>query len=113
MDTSDMIKVTGIDLRGLIAAVFNNSRPRGFESVPVIPNPISLGVLEALVGRVIVGSGERQILYLDHVEGRACHFSLFQDDDDDLWIWKKWPGHTELDLRRVLKECRFKEDMVC
>lgn len=108
LDTRDMIEVTGVDLRKLVQAVYRNSRPQGLGMLHFKEGDLSSEEVEEIVGDVRV-SGVGSVLRLDYVNGRACKFGLFRDENGGLWIQKAWYDHSELDLRRMLKEAGVKE----
>ncbi len=108
LDTRDMIEVTGVDLRKLVQAVYRNSRPQGLGMLHFKEGDLSSEEVEEIVGDVRV-SGVGSVLHLDYVNGRACKFGLYRDENDGLWIHRSWYDHSELDLHRMLKEAGVKE----
>lgn len=108
LDTRDMIEVTGVDLRKLVQAVYRNSRPQGLGMLHFKEGDLSSEQVEKIVGDVRV-SGVESVLRLDYVNGRACKFGLYRDESERLWVRKDWFDHSELDLRRMLKEAGVKE----
>lgn len=110
MTTDNMIKVTGVDLRKLIKAVYANSRPQGLGILHFVPGEMPDDLAEAWAGTVKVDH-VGCILHMDYVVGRACKFSLWRDEAGDLWINRSWFDHTELDLKRMLRDSGLSEDL--
>lgn len=104
----DYIKITGIDLRRLIAAVYAESQAVGLGILQARPGPIPENYLEAIVGDFKV-QGTGCVLSMDYVCGRAVKFHIFRDENDDLWVQKDWFDHNDLQLRRALREAGLKE----
>ncbi len=102
------IKITGIDLRKLINAVYAESQPVGLGALQAKPGPIPNKLLEAIVGTFKV-QGTGCVLSLDYVLGRAVKFQIFRDHDGDLLVRKDWHDHNDLQLRRALREAGLKE----
>lgn len=109
-NTPEWIKVTGVDLRKLIAAVYANSRPQGPGIIHAQDGPIPENVLEQIMLDARI-QGKGLVVGLDYVLGRACKFNLYRDEQDDLFIRRKWYDHSELDLHRMLRDSGMKEDL--
>lgn len=110
LDTTDMIKVTGVDLRKLVAAVYANSRPQGLGFIQFEEGEMPRALVEDFVGTFKL-EGTGCVLYMDYVRGRACKFALYRCQNGDLWVPKNWLDHSELDLRRMLRDAGLKEDL--
>ena len=104
----DHIKITGIDLRRLISAVYAESEPVGMGAFQAKPGPIPNKLLESIVGTFKV-QGTGCVLSMDYVLGRAVKFHIFRDENQDLWVRKDWFDHNDLQLRRALREAGLKE----
>lgn len=104
------IKVTGVDLRKLVKAVYANSHPQDLGALHFVPGEMPDDLAEAWVGTIKVND-TGCILHMDCVVGRVCKFSLYRDEAGDLWINKSWYDHNELDLRRMLRDSGLKEDL--
>lgn len=110
LDTSELIRVTGVDLRKLVAAVYANSRPQGLGFVHHREGEMPRDLVEDFVGTVKL-SGPGLVFYMDYVLGRACKFAMYRCENDDLWVRREWPDHSELDFRRMLRDSGLKEDL--
>lgn len=109
---SDMIEVTGIDLRRLIKAVYAESVPQGMSFLHAQEGPMPDEMVERIVADCrMYPKGQRGcVLSLDYVMGRSVKFSVFQDEEEKLWVRKFWYDHSELKLRRALREAGLKEN---
>ena len=110
MSERKRIKVTGVDLRKLIAAVYANSHAQGMGHMHFRAGEMPEKLVEEWLGTVKV-SDTGCILHMDYVLGRACKFGLFRDEDGELWIEKPWFDHTEMDLARMLRDAGLSEDL--
>lgn len=104
----DHIKITGIDLRRLVAAVYAESQPVGLGALHFKPGPISKQDLEYVLDNFKV-QGTGCVLSMGYVCGRAVKFHIFRDENGDLWVRKDWFDHNDLQLRRALREAGLKE----
>ena len=104
----DHIKITGIDLRLLIAAVYAESQPSGLSAFLTKEDPLPKQELNHILSRFKV-QGTGCVLSMDYVLGRAVKFHIFRDENQDLWVRKDWHDHNDLQLRRALREAGFKE----
>ncbi len=98
-----MIDITGIDLRKLVRAVYNNSVPQG------------LGWMHAKNGELTdeevdtVLSGEERftrkpdnlVFHMDYVNGRSCKFVVWKDGDT-LFTRDRWYDHSTEALNEML-----------
>ena len=109
---SDMIEVTGIDLRRLIKAVYAESVPQGMGFLHAQEGPMSDDVVEHIMAKCnVYPKGQKGcVVNLDYVMGRSVKFSVFQDEEEKLWVRKFWYDHSELKLRRALREAGLKEN---
>lgn len=108
LDTTGMIKVIGIDLRKLVRAVYDNSVPQGLGHLRFHREGLDDASVENIVEHIPVEK-TGNILYLDYVHGRECKFGLWRCQNGDLWIQKDWPGHTEFQFHKMLKEAGIKD----
>lgn len=108
LDTTGMIRVTGVDLRKLVKAVYDNSDPQGLGHLHYRAGGLPDEEVERIVGHVPL---ERtgNILYMDYVHGRACKFGLWRCHNNHLWIRREWFDHSEFQLYKMLKEAGVKD----
>ena len=98
MDTKDMIEVTGVDLKELVKAAYDLSKPQG------------LGFLHFEEGGLSDEEAEKYItdhprfaVMMDYVKGRACKLDVFKDSEGRLFIQGSWFDHSEAQLAELLK----------
>lgn len=83
------------NIKDVIAAVYDCSRPQGLGFLHYTPDPLSDEELDKLASNT-----ELKNLSLDYVAGRACKFCL-REIKGEYYFDKDWFDHTELDSQTL------------
>ena len=97
MNTNDMIEITGCDLKEVAKAVYDLSHPVGMGILHYRERPLTDEEAE----KVVSLSGGGFALDMDYVNGRACKFSVIEEDGK-LYMFDTWLDHTESDLLKLI-----------
>lgn len=95
-----MIKITGVDLRQFVMAVYDLSSPQGLGHLQA-----KVGALdEETVDQILAGHEKRgiEVINMDYVHGRACKMSVWRQGGE-LWIDNRWFDHSDEALAELLK----------
>ena len=96
MDTENMIDITGIDLKKVVKAAYDLSRPQGMGFIHYEEGGLTDTEAESLID-----VESKCPVSLDYVKGRACKFNVFRKGGKN-YIAKYWYDHTEQDLENLL-----------
>jgi len=94
----NMIEITGADLKDVAKHVYDLSSPQGMGFLHYQEG----GLADEDAEKLIDHDDDRCPLSMDYVHGRACKFTVFQEDGK-LFIRKSWFDHSESDLSELLK----------
>jgi hypothetical protein len=98
---SDMVDFTGVDLRELVKAVYELSKPIGMGFIHYEEGPIPEGILEVCV---TAHENDKSIsLSLDYVLGRGCKFTLFREKGK-LLAYRDWYDHTPQQMEALMNK---------
>ena len=100
MSENTDIEVTGVDLRELVRAAYDLSRPQGLGFLHFQQGSLTDEEVDALVKPPPYG---RTLVSLDYVKGRACKFAVWADENGKRWIRGDWYDHTDADLSELLE----------
>jgi hypothetical protein len=95
-----MIKITGVDLREFVKAVYDLSRSQGLGALHYTPGPLTDAEADEIVAQRTLESDIP--ISMDYVRGRACKMTVFQKGDD-LFIRGSWFDHSDHQLAELLK----------
>ena len=99
MDTTNMLKVTGIDLPTLVKRAYELSAPRGLGFLHFTPKPLSEEDVAGILGQKLY---DGCVFSMDYVKGRAVKLSAYRDEAGDIWLRDRWYDHTAEDLVELL-----------
>lgn len=99
MDTSNMVEITGTDLREFAKAVYDLSRPQGLGMLHYTTEPVT----DDLIDHYINDSDDQIALSMDYVRGRACKMRVFREDGK-LFIPQLWYDHTDEAFKKLLTQ---------
>ena len=97
---TDMIDVTGCDLRELVKAAYDLSRPQGMGYLHYVEGPLDEASVDEIVSRESPRGHVR--LSMDYVKGRAVKLTVFKDDEK-LVIRSNWFDHSDELLNALLR----------
>jgi hypothetical protein len=101
MDTENMIEITGADLVEVVKKVYDLSKPQGLGFLHFNANPLSNEEAKEIIA---IGSPRKNVVVdMDYVNGRACKFTVFKDDQDRKFIRSQWYDHSQADLDELLR----------
>lgn len=93
-DKRGYIDVTDLDMRKLVAAAFDHSRPQGLGMLHHIPGPITDAEIDAGIRDT---GGARY----DYTRGRSMKLTIFHDEGRRYWR-KGWYDHSDSAQEAVL-----------
>lgn len=102
MDKSNMIDVTGVDLREVVRHAYELSQPQGLGHLHYIPGPLSEDEVTKLLEGRNPRAAELYPVNLDYVKGRAVKLSI-TNEDGKLWMRDRWYDHSDYQLRELLQ----------
>ena len=92
-----MIDVTELDIRKLVANVYNMSVPVGMGRLHYTGAPLSEEEITSLIDM-----SSNYPVSMDYIKGRQCKFTI-RKEDDVLYIADEWLDHSEEQLETLLK----------
>lgn len=99
-DTSEMIDITGVDLKELVKKAYELSNPQGMGYIHFREGPLSDADAQAILD--IQQPSYGAILSMDYVKGRSVKLTVFQQDDK-LYVRNDWFDHSEDQLKELLR----------
>lgn len=101
INTRGLIEVTGVDLRALVRAAYNPSRPQGLGIFAAAARPdLDDKTVDEIVER---GRNDRMLaISMDYVNGRSCKFQV-KRAGDRLFIDRDWYDHSRQALGDLLE----------
>ena len=88
------IDVSHLDVRKLVRAAYDNSRPQGLGFLHAKDGTLT----DEEVDEIVQSDGTAS---MDYVNGRSCKFHIYADGDQR-YINKSWYDHTDEQLQTVL-----------
>ena len=102
----NMIKITGVDLRAFVQAVYDLSRPQGLGVLHYQEGSLTDEEADMILNTAFSYAG--LALALDYVHGRACKMSVYREDGD-LFISNRWFDHSDSQLAELLERVGIKD----
>jgi hypothetical protein len=102
MNTENMIEVTDCNIRELVKAAYDLSKPQGLGLIHAKEGSLSDKDIDEIINQ---GSYANVVISMDYVYGRACKMTVFRDDENRMWIYKHWYDHSDHQLEKLLETC--------
>jgi len=100
MDTRGQFDVTDVDLRTLIKAAFDLSRPQGLGFLHHSPNGLTEAELDA-----IMSNADERGLSLDYVRGRSLKFHVNRDRETGRsYVRLDWYDHSRAATEQLMRD---------
>ncbi len=103
MDISNMIEITGCDLRQVVQEVYLLSKPQGLGHLHYENGPLD----QETIDLILEGDDVRCVFSMDYVQGRYCKFAVFRHDDK-LYMHNSWYDHSEEQLAELCERIGVK-----
>lgn len=102
MDTTGMIDITGCDMRALVKAAYDLSRPQGMGMLHFQPGQMQDEDADLLLAGAFRPTGYNA-LYLDYVKGRAVKLNVYRDvENGNLYVYRDWYDHSPTDMNLLM-----------
>lgn len=100
LDTTNLVEITGVDLRKFVQKVYELSHPQGLGYLHFQEGGLSDADADALLTPRERGD---VLLHLDYVRGRACKMVIWRDEETGkLYIRNEWFDHSRRELKELL-----------